>query len=76
MGQADIYTTLLDQMGLPYAWRGMGFSAIAPDSPAFAFDYQGKIVGDPAGAPAGLVDHIDKARGVSDVIIKFNLLNR
>ncbi len=76
MGQADIYTTLLDQMGLPYAWRGMGFSAIAPDSPAFAFDYQGKIIGDPAGAPAGLVDHIDKARGVSDVIIKFNLLNR
>lgn len=76
MGQADVYTTILDQMGLPYAWRGMGFSALVPGSPTFAFDSQGNLVGETAGAPAGLVDHVGKARDASDIIIKFNLLNK
>lgn len=74
MGQVDVYSTVLDQMGLAYAWPGMGFSALSPEAPAFAIDYHGLIVGDRAGAPAQLVKHIEQAPGVSDITVRFNLL--
>lgn len=76
MGQVDVYTTLLDQMGLDYEWRGMGFSPLAPGSPKFAFDYQGRLVGDTYGSPPGLADHIDRGRAVSDIMIKHDMMAR
>lgn len=76
MGQVDVYTTLLDQLGIDYSWRGMGFSALAPDSPRFAVDYQGRVVGDTSHAPAGLVEHVDRGRTVSDLMIKYDMMAR
>lgn len=76
MGQVDVYTTLLDQLGLDYAWRGMGFSALAPGCPRFAVDYQGRVVGDTSGAPAGLAGHIDRGRAVSDLMIKYDMMSK
>lgn len=75
MGQADVYTTLLDLMGLPYRWRGMGFSALSPDSPHFAFDYQGTMEGDPTGAIPGLQGHVASSPLASDLMIRHQLLN-
>jgi len=74
MGQADVYTTLLDQMGLPYIWRGMGFSALSPDSPAFAVGYDGDIVGDIRNTPSDLMKHVENARKASDILIRFDLM--
>lgn len=76
MGQADVYSTLLDQMQLPYGWRGMGFSALSPQSPRFAVDYQGRVVGDTSGAPAGLVKHINDARAASDLMIRHDMMEK
>lgn len=76
MGQADVYTTILDQMGLPYRWKGMGFSALSPDSPSFAIDYQGTTVGDTTAVSPELARHIADASAVSDLIIKFDMLKK
>ncbi len=76
MGQADVYSTLLDQMQLPYGWRGMGFSALSPQSPRFAVDYQGRVVGDTSGAPGGLVKHINDARAASDLMIRHDMMEK
>lgn len=76
MGQVDVYTTLLDIMGLPYHWRGMGFSALAPESPRFAFDFQGSMEGTTAGALPGLREHVASAPAVSDLMIRHDLLNK
>lgn len=75
MGQADVYTTLLDLMDLPYSWRGMGFSALSPDSPHFAFDYQGTMQGSAAEAIPGLREHVASAPQTSDLMIRHQLLN-
>ena len=74
MGQADVYTTVLDMMGLPYRWRGMGFSALAPESPRFAFDFNGNMQGDATGAPEGLSRHVSDAASTSDIMIRHNLV--
>lgn len=74
MGQVDVYTTLLDLMGLPYSWRGMGFSALSPDSPHFAFDYQGTMYGSATDAIDGLQEHVASAPQTSDLIIRHRLL--
>lgn len=74
MGQADVYTTVLDMMGLPYRWRGMGFSALAPESPRFAFDFNGNMQGDATGAPEGLSRHVSDAARTSDIMIRHNLV--
>ncbi len=76
MGQVDVYTTLLDIMGLPYHWRGMGFSALAPESPRFAFDFQGSMEGTTAGALPGLREHVASSPAVSDLMIRHDLLNK
>jgi hypothetical protein len=53
----------------------MGFSALQPDAPQFAIDFFGKIVGDTtATAAMPMVNHVNQARSVSNVIINYNLL--
>ena len=75
MGQVDVYPTLLDQMGLPYRWRGMGFSALAPGAPHFAVTHQGTLVGRDMGADPALAAHVEQARQASDILLRFNLLD-
>jgi phosphoglycerol transferase MdoB-like AlkP superfamily enzyme len=74
MGQADVFATVLDQFGLNYNWRGMGYSAIAKNSPKYAFDYQGKLEGDTVGADRKQLHNVDTARKISDLVIRYNLL--
>lgn len=74
MGQVDVYTTMLDLMGLPYRWRGMGFSALSPESPRFAFDYQGSMQGTAQGALPGLKEHVQSGQSASDLMIRHDLL--
>lgn len=74
MGQIDIYPTLLDQMGLDYGWRGMGFSAVAERSPAFAVSHRGRIVGDTSGFGSNVARHVEDALTVSDLILRHDLL--
>ena len=76
MGQVDVYTTLLELMGLPYHWRGMGFSALSPESPRFAFDFQGTMEGTTAGALPGLKEHVASSPGISDLMIRHDLINK
>ena len=75
MGQVDIYPTVLDQMGLHYRWRGMGFSAVSPGAPQFAVTHQGTLVGRGINADPGLADHVNRAREASDIMLRFNLLD-
>lgn len=74
MGQVDVYSTILDLMGLPYRWRGMGFSALAPESPKFAFDFQGAMQGTLQDALPGLKEHVASSPAASDLMIRHNLL--
>lgn len=74
MGQVDIYPTILDEMGIGYGWRGMGFSAVALRSPRFAVSHRGRIVGDPSGFSKALVDHVENALTASDLILRHNML--
>lgn len=39
MGQIDVYSTVLDQMGIRPVWPGMGFSALDSDLPSYAAGY-------------------------------------
>lgn len=39
MGQIDVYSTVLDQMGIRPVWPGMGFSGLDPDLPSYAAGY-------------------------------------
>lgn len=75
MGQVDVYSTVLDQMGLPYRWRGMGFSALSPGAPRFAVTPQGTFAGRDMAADPGLARHVDEAREASDLILRYNLLD-
>lgn len=76
MGQADVYTTVLELMGLPYRWRGMGFSALAPESPKFAFDFNGSMHGTAEGALPGLREHVSQAARASDITIRHNMMKQ
>lgn len=50
IGQADIYSALLDIAGLygTYSWRGMGTSPFSPTHPGFAIGSFGEMVGNGA----------------------------
>ena len=61
-------------MGLDADWRGMGFTALGQQSPAFAVTSGGRIVGNTSGTPAGLPAHIDGAREASDLTLRYDLL--
>jgi phosphoglycerol transferase MdoB-like AlkP superfamily enzyme len=75
MGQVDVYSTVMQLLNADYKWKGMGFSALQPDAPQFAIDFFGKIVGDTtATAAMPMVNHVNQARSVSNVIINYNLL--
>lgn len=76
MGQVDVYSTILDQMRLPYAWKGMGFSALNANAPRFAVARDGRRVALPgaAGDGSALQAHVDSGPAVSDITIRFNLL--
>lgn len=66
-GQVDVYTTLLDILGLDgYVWRGMGRSILDEGHPGEAVGSDGK----------GSTDsHLQHARTVSDIVIRHNLLD-
>lgn len=74
MGQVDIYSTLADALKLRSQWYGMGFSAFCKNSPKFAVDRSGRLVGDTIGASEALKLNILRAPAISDLVIKFNLL--
>lgn len=72
MGQADVYSTLREMLGLGLRYPGMGFPASA--RLGFAFNYQGELAGDTVGVDPALVRHVASAPAVSDIIIRHNLL--
>lgn len=64
LGQVDLYSTILDLMGLDdYIWKGMGFSI---------FNLNNNTNNNTNNNPLPL--HIQQARDISDKIIKFDLL--
>jgi len=74
MGQVDIYSSLLQLMGLThYHWRGLGHSIFSPTHPGMAVDPQHHIV--PAGSETSPeANRLREAREMSDRIIRYNLL--
>lgn len=75
LGQVDIYSTLVDLIGLSdYDWKGLGFSVFDPVHPGVAVNSAGELIGDRKGDTGEITDHISKAHKVSDLILKFNLL--
>lgn len=76
LGQVDVYSTLLDLMGWSdYSWHGMGQSVLDPDFPGVAIGFADDMYGDSDGIDSLRLDHLRRARDVSDKILKFNLLN-
>ena len=77
VGQIDMYPTLLDLLGLnDYEWRGLGQSILAPDYHATAISSMTlQHLGDTTALSPELLDHLRKARGFSDAIIRYDLLN-
>lgn len=75
MGEVDIYSTLLDLMKLSdYEWKGMGLSVVNPGFPGVAIGSTGNIEGNINEVPAEILDHLVKARDISDIILRFDLL--
>lgn len=72
-GEVDIYPTLLDMLALtpPEGWHGLGFSLLRPGHPHAAVDFKGTLYGSPDPATEA---HLRQAWGVSDLILKHNLL--
>lgn len=77
MGQVDMYTTILNLMKLDdYPWKGIGQSILDPDKPPFAIGSQMNAEGDIQHIPAKEREHAEKARTISDLMIRYNYLNR
>jgi len=78
LGQIDIYPTLLDVMGLygSYGWKGVGFSALDPSRPVFAFGSQEQLVGDTTAVDESVFQHRLEGSRISDMIIRYDLLSR
>lgn len=75
LGQVDLYSTLLDLMDKKdYSWRGLGRSIFDPAFPGVAIGSGGEIYGDTINISSRELSHIKKARNISDLIIKFDLL--
>lgn len=75
LGQVDIYSTIVDLMGWhDYRWQGMGQSVVAPDFPGVAIGFADDIEGDASAVDSTRLDHLKRARDVSDKILRFNLL--
>ena len=72
-GQVDVFPTLLDIMGLnDYPWRGMGTSIFSDSHPRKAIGRKGEIV--PSDSITTSDTLLRKARHVSDIIIRYDLL--
>ncbi len=78
MGQVDIYPTLLNLLGADnYFWKGLGQSIFAPNKPEVAISTMTyEIAGDTTALQPGVMDHLRKARRVSDAIIRADLLKQ
>lgn len=90
-GQADVYPTLLDILGLrgaplpqwlagsptPALWRGLGWSIFSDAHPGVAYStVPHQAEGDTARVAAPVLRHLSGARRISDRIITHNLLAR
>lgn len=77
MGQVDVYSTLLDIMGLhDYSWQGMGMSVLDNDFYSAAVDPKGNLIADDRSKlTESRIKKLSEARKVSDIIIKFDLFN-
>lgn len=75
LGQVDIYSTLLNLMGLDgYYWKGMGNSVFSPHKQPFAISSMTyETVGDTTGISPAILDLTRQARTVSDAMIAFDL---
>lgn len=77
MGQIDIYPTILELLGLrDYKWHGLGQSILDPSKAAVAVSPRMVVKGDTAGITAARLEHLRQTPEISDLIIRFNLLNK
>lgn len=77
MGQVDMYTTILNLMKLDdYPWKGIGQSILDPDKAPFAIGSQMNAEGNIGHMPASEKEHAEKARTISDLMIRFDYLSR
>lgn len=77
MGQIDIYPTILELLGLrDYKWHGLGQSILDQSKPAVAVSPRMVVKGDTAGITATRLEHLRQAPGISDLVIRFNLLDK
>ncbi len=77
MGQIDIYPTLLDLLGLrAYRWHGLGQSILDPSKPAMAVNPRMSVKGDTTGVDDRRRRHMREMPEISDLIIRFNLLDK
>ncbi|MDE5566921.1 MAG: LTA synthase family protein [Muribaculaceae bacterium] len=76
MGQIDMYPTLLSFLGLKdYSWQGIGQSILAPDKvPAAVSSMTRELAGDTTGIDKRLIEHWEKSRRISDLIIRNDYL--
>lgn len=73
VGQADMYPTILQLMGLTdYKWHGVGISMLSQDHPGYAIvSMTEEIAGDTTSVSPAIRTHVSMARYVSDKIIRF-----
>lgn len=77
MGQIDIYPTILELLGLrDYKWHGLGQSILDRSKPAMAVSPRMVVKGDTAGITAARLEHLRQAPEISDLVIRFNLLEK
>lgn len=90
MGQVDVYSTILDMMGVSgsspevtpgngkssreQSFAGMGISALRPQAPGFAIDLYGNLAGDTIGVDPQLFNHLQAAPAAASTIIRADLL--
>lgn len=77
MGQVDVYSTILDLMGLwgePDVFPGVGYSALRSGSPQWAVDNTGYVAGDTIGADPRLLRSVLDAPHTSSTLIRADML--
>lgn len=77
MGQVDVYSTILDLIGMWGAddvFPGLGYSVLRPTAPCWAIDADGYVAGDTVGANPALLKSVLTAPRASSTIIRANLL--
>ena len=75
MGQIDIYSTLLNLLGLEnYKWKRLGQSILSEDKPAVAISPKRGLQGDTAAVSSDYINRVKQAPEISDKIIRYDLL--